>query len=207
MKPFLMTLITTLGLATMAPAHAASSVDLSVSGLITPSACEPSLSNGGIYDLGKIAAKDLNVDQPTKLAEHTLQLSITCEALTLLALKPRDNRLDSAGAVGTTRFGLGMANESVALGYMHLNLGSIVADGVGMYPIGSSGPSTWAPTSMLSHYFLSSFSLNRNPMVPAPVKQLTAAILISPTIAPSNTLPLTEEIPIDGSVTLSMNYL
>ncbi|UII72531.1 DUF1120 domain-containing protein [Pseudomonas sp. HN11] len=188
-------------------AQAASGIDLTVTGLITPSACEPSLSSGGVYDLGKIAARDLNVDQPTQLPTHTLQLSITCDAPTLLALEPRDNRLGSGGEVGSVRFGLGLINESIPLGYMRLNLNSIVADGVSMYPIGSSGPSTWAPTSVLSHYFLSAFSLTPNPTVPAPVQQVTAGVLITPTIAPSETLPLTEAVPIDGSVTLSMHYL
>jgi hypothetical protein len=206
-KLFLIPLAFLAGLTTPVSAHAASAVDLNVTGLITPSACTPSLSNDGVYDLGKIAAKELNVDQPTKLPTHNLQLSISCEAPTLLALEPRDNRLGSSSEVGTARFGLGMVNGAVPLGYMYLNLNSIVADGVGMYPIGSSGPSTWAPTSLLSHDFLSSFSLTPNPTVPAPVQQVTAGVLITPTIAPSNTLPLTEEVPIDGSVTLSMNYL
>ena len=35
---------------------AASSVDLTVKGLITPSACAPSLSSGGLVDHGKVAA-------------------------------------------------------------------------------------------------------------------------------------------------------
>lgn len=205
MKPFLMPLAVLAWLATV-PSQAASSVDLNVTGLITPSACEPSLSNGGLYDLGKIAAKNLNTDQPTQLPEHTLQLSIICDASTLLALQPRDNRLGSSEA-GAPRFGLGLVNGTVPLGYMRLDLNAIVADGVGMHPIGSSGPSTWAPTSLLSHYFLSSFALAPTLPIPAPVQQLTAGVLIRPTIAPANSLPLNEEVPIDGSVTLSMNYL
>lgn len=42
-------------------AVAASSTDLTVTGVITPQACTPSLSNGGIIDNGKISAKDLNL--------------------------------------------------------------------------------------------------------------------------------------------------
>lgn len=192
------------------PAQAASSVDLSVTGSITPSACTPSLSNGGVYDLGKIAAKDLNADQPTPLAEHNLQLGITCEALTLVALKPSDNRLGSAFNNNPLYFGLGLVNGDEKLGNMTLHLDSIVADGAAMYPISSVGSgSEWAPTSIMSPTFLTSFSLTRNSpsLAPAPIQQLIADVLITPQIAPANTLTLTTEVPIDGAATLELNYL
>lgn len=193
------------------PAQAASSVDLSVTGSITPSACTPSLSNGGVYDLGKIAAKDLNADQPTPLAAHNLQLTIICDAAALVALKPSDNRAGSSFESSTLKFGLGMVNDGEKLGSMTLNLGSIVADGAAMYPIGSvgSGSIEWSPTSIMSPTFLTSFSLIRNTpnQAPAPIQQLTAEVLIEPRIAPANTLTLNTEVPINGSATLELNYL
>lgn len=187
---------------------AASSIDLNVTGLITPSACNPSLSNGGLYDVGKIAAKDLNTDQPTPLPVHNLQLAIMCEAPTLLALGPRDNRPGSAYGDGQTiRFGLGLIDDDKKLGYLQLQLQSILADGAQMYPIGSADASTWAPTSLLSHAYFTSFSATPTSLSPAPIQRLTADVRISPTIAPANTLPLAEEALIDGSVTLTMKYL
>lgn len=208
MKPVLISLATALCLTTGLAAQAASSVDLSVTGLITPSACTPTLANGGVYDLGKISAKDLNVDQPTKLASHDLQLTLNCEASTLLALEPRDNRLGSSyeGDQSPT-FGLGLINASIRLGTMFLNVNSVVADGVPMFPIGSNGPASWAPTSILSPHFLTAFSPSRTVSVPAPLQHLTALVSIQPRIAPANTLPLTEEVPIDGSTTLTVKYL
>jgi hypothetical protein len=189
-------------------AHAASTTELSVTGLITPSACEPGLSDGGRYDLGKIAARELNVDQPTPLPTYNLQLKITCEALTLLALEPRDNRPGSSSDDDqTAKFGLGLVNGTIKLGYMTLLLDSVVADGAQMHPIGSSGPSTWAPTRILSPHFLTAFTPDKTVAVPAPIQLLNANLQINPTIAPANTLPLTEEIPIDGSMTLTVKYL
>ncbi|MCF5720812.1 DUF1120 domain-containing protein [Pseudomonas syringae] len=188
-------------------AQAASSVDLSVTGLITPSACEPNLSNGGEYDLGKIPAGDLKADLPTALPVHSLQLAITCEAMTLIALEPRDNRYGSSYSESSSRFGLGLVNGDKKLGYLQLRLLSIAADGAGMHPIGASGPDTWAPISLLSHEFITSFAASSTSLVPAHIQHLTADLQISPIIAPANTLPLTEEVPIDGSVTLSMHYL
>lgn len=188
-------------------AQAASTVDLSVTGLITPSACEPSLSNGGEYDLGKVPAKSLNPDKTTPLSAANLPFSMTCEALTLLALQPRDNRLGSSYESDKTfTFGLGLANGSEKLGSMTLRMLTITADGAGMRPIGSSGPSTWAPTSIMSPEFLTAFTPNENP-VPAAIRQLSANLQVSPIIAPANTLTLTEEVPIDGAVTLTVKYL
>lgn len=193
------------------PSQAASSVDLSVTGSITPSACTPSLSNGGVYDLGKIAAKDLNVDQPTQLTAHNLQLTITCDASTLVALKSSDNRAGSSFDSSPLRFGLGLVNDNEKLGSMSLNLDSIVADGAAMYPIGSvgSGSTEWAPASIMSTTFLTSFTLSKNTpnLAPSPIQQLIADVLIEPRIAPANTLTLNTEVPIDGSATLELNYL
>ncbi|MFL1493860.1 hypothetical protein ACMSI6_22360 [Pseudomonas antarctica] len=123
MKPFLMALPPRACLATGFAAQAASTVDLRVCGLITPSACEPSVSNGGVY------------------------------------------------------------------------------------PLGSTTSSGWAPTSLLSNAFLTSFTSVPTGLTPTPIQQLNADLQITPTIAAASTLPLTEQMPIDGSVTLTMKYL
>lgn len=207
MSKFTNTLLAALILVGASQAVAASSVDLNITGVITPSACEPNLSNGGVYDLGKIAAKDLNVDQPTPLPTHSLQLTITCASPTLLALAPRDNRAGSAYTTGSTNFGLGLINGDKKLGRMVLRLESILDNGTRLYPIGSDTSEIWAPTSLLSYMFLTSFAAAPTIRTPTPIQQVIADLSIAPTIAPANTLPLTQELPIDGSVTLTMRYL
>ncbi|WLH91391.1 DUF1120 domain-containing protein [Pseudomonas sp. FP453] len=191
-------------------ANAASSVNLNVTGTITPSACNPHLSNGGVYDLGKIQAKDLNIDQPTELRAQSLRLELACEALTLVALKPRDNRPNTHFDSGNNiKFGLGLINGNEKVGSMLLRLPSIMADGTEMFAIGSVGQTSWSPTDILSPTFLTSFTPDRGipNMAPAPIQRLSADVLITPRIAPANTLTLTEEVPIDGSATLEINYL
>ncbi|OAE10393.1 hypothetical protein AZH11_27220 [Pseudomonas simiae] len=208
MKPFLISLATFSCLVTGFATQAASSVDLSVTGLITPSACEPSLPSGDVYDLGKISVTTLNVDQPTKLLPHSLQLKINCEASTLLALEPRDNRLGSSDAGDVSpKFGLGLINDNQRLGSMTLKIDSVVADDVQMYTIGSNGVTSWAPTNLLSPHFMTAFTPSRTVTAPAPIQLLTAIVSIEPSIAPANTLTLTEEVPIDGSMTLTVKYL
>ena len=197
-------ILTTIFLSVLA--HAGSTTELSVTGRITPSACEPTLSAAGQYDLGKISARDLNVDQPTRLTAHELQLKVTCEAMTLLALETRDNRSGSSYSDRLYTFGLGLINDAIKLGYMTLELNSITAQGTPMYALGSTWAG-WGPTSILSPEFLTAFTPNKSMAVPAPVQLLNANVQIVPTIAPANTLPLTEEVPIDGFVTLTVKYL
>lgn len=210
MKDFLIPLTAFSLLAMGFYAHAASTVDLTVNGKITPSACTPGLSNGGVYELGKIPAKDLNVDEYTQLTAHNLQLTLTCQALTLVAIKPRDNRQGSHfDSDNPLKFGLGLVNGTEKVGSMLLGLKSIVADGAPMYGISSVARNAWAPSDLLSPTFLTSFTRDRSvpELAPSPVQRLTADVLIEPRIAPANTLTLTSEVPIDGSATLEITYL
>ena len=80
MKTRLTTLAASVLLLHSANTLAASSVDLTVKGLIVPSACTPSLSGGGVIDHGKISAKDLKPDNPTVIGNHTLILAVNCDA-------------------------------------------------------------------------------------------------------------------------------
>lgn len=106
------------------PVLAASTVDLTVKGLITPSACTPNLP--GAVDFGKISAKDLNLDSQTPLPTQTVQLSVSCEASTLFAIKPFDNRAGSSTRPAS--FGLGLINETEKLGRYFLTMRNPVAD-------------------------------------------------------------------------------
>ncbi|WP_350563923.1 DUF1120 domain-containing protein, partial [Psychrobacter sp. CAL346-MNA-CIBAN-0220] len=65
-----------LGLAAMTDAHAASAVDLTVTGRVTPDACHIELTNDGTVDHGKIPAHSLNADEFTVLPIQTLDLRV-----------------------------------------------------------------------------------------------------------------------------------
>jgi len=201
------TLIATLLLVGVSNSFAASSIDMSVRGLITPSACSPSLGNGGQYDVGKISAKDLKADEETRLTDQTLQLTITCEGATLMAIEPKDNRAGSASAVDDAAFGLGLVNGSEKLGYFAMAVESAVADGADVGPIASrDGGLTWTRLMFLINNGFTSVA-NSTTIAPVPVQVLVADVTIMPSIAPANGLTLTEEVPIDGSATLTVKYL
>lgn len=203
------TLMTTLLLASASTAMAASSVDLSVRGLITPSACTPALSNGGLYDVGKVSAKDLNADQETWLAPQTLDLTVTCDADTLMALEAKDNREGSDYQNDTLYFGLGLINDDEKLGKMLVRLLSPLANGDPAQTISSyDGGATWARGLSFERGILMSVAAaGVTPYTPVPLTVLNAGLYVAPAIAPANSLTLTNEVAIDGSVTLTVKYL
>ena len=188
-------------------AFAASSVDLTVRGLITPSACEPTLSGGGNVEIGKISAKDLKVDALTRLADQALQLTVICDAATLMAIEPKDNRAGSASEVDDAAFGLGLVNGNEKLGFFAMAVESAVADGADVGPIASrDGGLTWTRLMFLINNGITSVA-NSTTVAPVPVQSLVADLTITPYIAPASSLTLTEEVPIDGSTTLTVKYL
>ncbi|KRP64255.1 DUF1120 domain-containing protein [Pseudomonas orientalis] len=198
-------------LALTSSAFAASSVDLAVKGSIVPSACTPALSEGGVVDYGKIAAKDLNVDTETSLPTKALQFSVSCDAATLVAVRTMDNRTgSSSGVLDSEKFGLGLINNGTEkLGYMgvrFLNSSLIVDDA----PAGSLSSRKKEGPWMSSRYWAHEIYLT--PTVPGgttpiPAKLWTAEARIYTKIAPTSELSLSGEVPIDGSITVEVVYL
>lgn len=207
MNKTLNTLFGAMLLTASASAFAASSVDLTVTGLITPSACTPGLSSGGVVDLGKISAKDLTPDATTPLPVQDLQLTVTCDASTLMAIEANDNREGSASEDYPHLFGLGLINGTEKLGFMSVAVSSSVADGASVSNIHSyDNGSNWSSSSRLEKDSILSVA-DTGTLVPIPVQSLTSDLRVHTRIAPTDQLTLTNEVSIDGSVTLTVRYL
>ena len=188
-------------------AVAASSIDLAVKGTITPSACTPTLANGGVVDYGKVSAKDLKIDSHTRLPSQKLQMTVDCEAATVFALAAKDNREGTESSFDFYNFGLGFINGSEKLGYLTIATFYNQADGVRATTIGSrDGGETWEFELSYMDDGLTAFSGPGN-LLPIPIQRLTTELSIQVNIAPSKNLTLDEEQPIDGSVTFTLHYL
>ena len=99
-------------------AFAASSTDLTVTGIITPVACTPSLANGGVVDYGKRSAKDLQSDRPhSTWSGRSLQLTVNCDASTQFALKHLITGRHRKRLAPMRIFGLGLINTNEKLGF------------------------------------------------------------------------------------------
>lgn len=191
-------------------ASAASSTDLTVKGLITPSACTLDLP-GGVVDHGKISAKDLNQDSHTQLEAKTLQLSVSCEAKTLFAIVPIDNRAGSGSTSGDGAYGLGLVNGTQKLGFYELMLRNPVTDLPSAILVEFRSGRWWDlwpedPTTPNRMVAFGSFNTEVG-YFPEPVKNAAVEIVINSRIAPARNLTLTNEVALDGSATLELKYL
>ncbi|MBT9299650.1 MULTISPECIES: DUF1120 domain-containing protein [Pseudomonas] len=198
---------TALLLASTAPAFAASSVDLTVKGLITPSACTPNLP--GTVDFGKISAKDLNQDSQTQLEAKNLQLTVSCEASTLFAINPVDNRIGTSTRNGA--YGLGLINGTEKLGRYFISVRNPVTD-IPSIMLTMHAEGRWSelfeddavePNNLFAFGNLDSES----GWAPHPLQNAAVEIVLNTAIAPAKDLTLTNEVALDGSATLEVKYL
>ncbi|CAI8943417.1 Protein GltF [Pseudomonas sp. IT-P44] len=198
--------LSTIALIGVAPyALATSSTDLTVTGLITPNACTPTLSGGGLVDHGKFSAKDLNQDNPTPLPDETLQLAVNCDAPNAFRLIPTDNRFGTGD--GNYNFGLGHINGNQKLGSFDVRIMTPMADGVAVRPIHSiNNGNTWFASADLQNQQLSAFGAVGGPITPIAVKDLQTDLRVRTAIARADSLDLTNDAALDGSVTITIAY-
>jgi hypothetical protein len=198
-----------LGAATSA--FAASSTELTVTGTITPAACTPSLSGGGVVDFGKLSAKDLNATSATRLPPKTLQLTVSCDAPTQFAIIPIDNRAGSSAGPGSSTFGLGLINTDQRLGHYTLKFDNPIAGVASMLVASMDDGSTWFPhmgvATTSPNLWLALGSNGGSGWAPHDVEQATIDITVETQIARADSLTLTNEVNIDGSATLQIKYL
>lgn len=194
-------------LAALAPgAFAASSTDVNLSGTITPSACAPVLSNGGVIDHGKMTAKDLQPTSPTRLNPAEMRLEVLCEGETFFTLTTVDNRAGSS-AINPRHHGLGLTPEKEKLGSVAFSLFDPVADETPVKVIiSSNGGANWSESIYLGHEALTSFAALGGANTPIALKTLNARLRAFSIIVPATDLTLLDEVPIDGQATLQLKY-
>ena len=208
MKKRLSYIAATLLVAGTTSVNAASSVDLSVTGKITPAACMPQLSNGGMVDHGKISFKDLKNGVNT-LPQVALQMSVSCDAATLFAVKSTDNRKGTASNNGLSSFGLGVGEGDHKVGFYNLTMENVLGDGAVLPVVESVNGNTWFYSStgqIWQPEWMRSVSGPGNPdYTPVAIQTLAADLIVATSINKPGTL--SAEMPIDGSATLDIVYL
>lgn len=193
-------------LISVAPYAVGASTDLTVTGTISPVACTPMLSNGGIVDYGRIAAKDLNETTNTVIGADTLRLTVDCVAPVQFALAPVDNNPQTAS--NGDWWGLGMTDAGERLGFIITTMGNALADGQPARTIiSTNNGSSWYAHHHMRPGRLLSVGSSDDPTTPLAAQQVGIDLLITSNIAPANRLTLTDEVGINGSVTFEMKYL
>lgn len=215
MKPFLIPLAICSGLVT-GMAHAASTAELTVSGLITPMACTPVLSAGGLVDFGKISQKDLNQATATRLPLKTLTLTVSCNAPGRYALRMRDNRDGTAHVNSEIYYGLGLDTAGNKLGVYSVKFDpkQTVADAL---PVtygteSTTGGVAWRtsntnPIDIGSRSLLGFTDVVGSTAGPSAIQNLTSTLTLEAVINAKQNLDLSVDTLMDGSATLEVVYL
>jgi len=187
------------------------SADLTVKGTIRPTACTMTLGNNGEVDHGNIVVGRLSENAPTELEPKDVPLTINCSGPTRFALGFADNRTGTAHTPGNDQFGLGEVDGAKIGAYqVEFSSESFTGDGnrVGSIQTSTDNGESWAShaSTSASTDSLLGFADSKD-AGPASLGQLTGAIHVKTSIAPTSGLPLTDAVPLDGSATLELKYL
>ncbi|HCR1551610.1 TPA: DUF1120 domain-containing protein [Pseudomonas aeruginosa] len=198
-------------------------LEMRVAGTITPPACTPSLTGGGVIDYGTIPVSSLSPTSPTVLGVKSISFSITCKEPTRVAIRVIDNRADSyfpryilgiSGLSRSSQFGLGMVRGKPIGAYgIQLQNSSFIIDGaVGGNRFSSNNGESWSGpfggwVSVGNPSMLFSWSVGTTSTPPA-FKTMASQLNVSTAIASTADLGgVTDDIELDGLATLEMVYL
>ena len=133
-------------LSNVTTAFAASFVEITVTGRLTPDACHVELSDEGMVDYGKIPAHTLNPNEFTMLPSRLLELSVQCSRPMLFALVGVDNRAESSLGPSVYSLGRNIHVPAERLGSVALSYRNPLGDALSMQALASSdNGETWAP--------------------------------------------------------------
>lgn len=197
--------------AAVAPNAFAQSTDLSITGRILPGACNVTLDGGGIADFGDISTRDLNEDAVTDLEPVHLAMNVTCESETRFAFQGVDNSGDSS--ITPDRYGLGLTPAEEKIGSANLRLIDTTLDGYKGYATSSTNNGeSWSSSNdvpgTIGMNLLRGFNAESGTFTgPKAVETLQSTLEVLATIAPTNDLTFSGDVPINGSVTINLIYL
>ncbi|KVM62875.1 hypothetical protein WJ60_17435 [Burkholderia ubonensis] len=215
--------MTVLGLLAVASstafADAAPTAELKVTGQIVPGACKINLSHS--VDYGNILNARLDNDKTTALGEQDVPLTITCDAASKLALSVVDNKTGTTPAdlgKGTTVlgvsdlpdgnfFGLGASNSKNIGGYA-VQLKDVTVDSKGTDVLDSSNHTSWTKSA---HALLDPAKwvswATTGTTAPLAGTTIAGTLAVQAVIAKKTSLDTANPLKLDGSATLTVNYL
>lgn len=193
---------------TATPALCASTADVTLTGIITPSACTTTLNPDGIVDYGRVPARSLNLYDFTKLPSQSRELIVSCNEPVLFVLMGVDNRAASSLAPG---FYYGLGNNihvpTERLGSITLAIREATGDKEPVLVLASSNQGlTWFPEPNAYPDNYMGFA-PPGTLVPKPHRMVTATLQIDTSINAATYLTLDQEVPLDGSIVLDLRYL
>ncbi|WP_404994473.1 DUF1120 domain-containing protein [Cupriavidus pauculus] len=205
-------------------AFAAESADLSVKGVIRPSACSIALSNNGTVDYGTISAKSLSATDVTKLPDREVTMTINCDAATKVGFLVTDNRAGTESYIVNAvdpdanlapPLGLGAVDGKNLGGYgIKALVADATADGApvgGLVTERQGEQGNFAPLSEYGNYVVTIWPVSWSDTdggTPHAYKTISQVLRIVGALNSTAKLPsLTSNVELDGSATISVVYL
>jgi type 1 fimbria pilin len=190
---------------------------LQVQGKLTNASCTPELSNGGEVDYGYIHLSTLSATAVNLIGKRSLDLTINCTVATKVAWTANDNRSDSNAKVKVDfvtedyyQYGVGKTDAGVNIGDYTLMIESdTVVDGATVQTVGRNSSSEgWRKMSGLRSDGVTSLTVvNAGSLEPLAFRTATIPLTTTLAIQPTDTLAITDDTPIDGQATITLQYL
>ncbi|EKN3722724.1 TPA: DUF1120 domain-containing protein [Yersinia enterocolitica] len=180
----------------------APTAELTVKGQVSPPGCIVMAPDGGVYNVGEIAGHTLKPSALTVLPSITKNWSVICDAETYVSVTGSDNRAGSSTSGG--RYGLGFINGAGKIGDYGVYFSNAKVDGTAKYF--RKQEEAAAAILSLSIGPLNGLSWVHANATKAPGKVFSADIEVMPRLGSVADMkgPITENVKIDGSMTLSI---
>lgn len=180
----------------------APTAELTVKGQVSPPGCIIMAPDGGVYNVGEIAGHTVKPSALTVLPSITKNWSVICDAETYVSVTGSDNRAGSSTSGG--RYGLGFVNGAGKIGDYGVYFSNAKVDGTAKYF--RKQEEAAAAILSLSIGPLNGLSWVHANATKAPGKVFSADIEIMPRLGSVADMkgPITENVKIDGSMTLSI---
>ncbi|TKC90884.1 DUF1120 domain-containing protein [Trinickia terrae] len=229
-KAAALTLVGAAALAT-APAFAEGvTTTLTVTGKLTPGACNVSFDGGGSVDYGNIAAASLSKTAYTALTSQTKNLSVVCGSATNAYVSVTDNRAASAikdapmqtalGATATQVYGLGTSgtgDSAKNIGAYTISMGAgTTTDTAGASTkqaavMSSTDKSAWTISTTpvfttpggATYYSTGASASGSKPVV---AKTFVFPVTVKAALNNTTDLPVSSNVALDGSATFTVAY-
>ena len=205
-------------MATAFTAQAGASATMTISGIVTPSACSIALSGGGTLDFGPVSIEALPTTGTYTMAPQTIDTVIDCQDTEqAVAISFVDNRTDSVATHTdedtATAFGLGSA-DGINIGSYGIKISKVTAEGAEGSLLSSSGKtltSTWSSLSadtFINNGTTAQYITYTDTSGSAPVskKNYTFTLQVTPSIS-SNMKAITSTAELDGNATINVDYM
>jgi len=208
-----------------APAQAATTATLTITGTVTPSSCNVALTGAdvdyGAMTRATVQGYALLENLAYTLPAKTVTLNVTCNNPIGIALNVSDNKSDSRAVLGnaasTIRYGLGLSGLAKVGAYgleyseMMLTLAAGSPRPIASHlkrPIASVG--AWAPTTGVPKFnpedYIAFHSVSIE-TVPSAIRAVSAKISVRPYLLKTTVDDAPGEIKLDGNATVTLQYI